>query len=1066
MNRKAALKDPQSRLRAASPEVSAWVCANAGAGKTHLLVARVLRLLLAGTEASRILCVTYTRGAAAEMRGRILSALSGWVTLDDKVLHEELTDLCGMPPAPHTMARARSLFAMLADAPQGLRIDTLHAFCQSLLKCFPLEAGMAPYFSVIDERTARELLHEAAMRLFSESITGADAALRETVQALAARMSEMSFHDLLLDIARERRRLRGVLEGGREVATRHMHAFLRVSPGDSEASLLAEWLPGVEKRGEALEEYLAFHLTKEGKPRIRGFSKDSSILAEQDRVYHFYQRRRSLRAARMSGHLITVAHALMESYDALKRVHALADYDDLVTTATNLLSQPGVAPWVMYKLDGGIDHVLIDEAQDTSREQWHITQALTEEFFAGVGRSDATRTLFAVGDVKQSIFRFQGAAPKLFDDMRVFYGDRIPQSGHAWAEVDLPESFRSVQPVLQAVDAVFATHHALTRTGEGGLVEVWPLVEAEKEESVWQLPKAYVRRHGAAQVLAGQIASTIRGWLERGEAAAGDIMILVRRRGAVAKALLHALRQAGVPVAGADRLTLSDHLAVQDLLALGAFLLLPEDDLSLAALLKSPLFCVSEEELFTLAHGRTGSLWERLPEGSVRAQLAGLLAIADFQPPYELYAHLLDAQGGRTRFASRMGHAVHDVLDEFLAQALLYEQAHTPTLQGFLHWMAMAEVEIKRDMEQGVDAVRIMTVHAAKGLQAPIVILPDTGPLKVPSGRLLWAEDGGCLLWNAAAAEASPEIAALKQAQAAEEAEEYRRLLYVAMTRAEDRLYVCGIAVKRGTAEGSWHAMAWRGLESIAQKVQTPAGEGLRISSTPSPAGGGLGWGQPTQAAANIAPLLTSPLQGKEYPAWGRELAPQEEASRPLSPSRLFEDDLPAFSPVLEQKLYQRGTMLHRLLQYLPAVPAESRPDAASRLLERWGVAAGERAALAGEVLALFSQPAFAPFFGPDSLAEVPLSGVVRMNGKNISIAGQVDRLAVTEQEVWVLDYKTYAVPPATVPLRYLRQMAAYRALLSGIYPGRRVRCALLWTAGPKLVELKEGDLDAAASRP
>jgi len=855
---------------------------------------------------------------------------------------------------------------------------------------------------------------------------------------------------------------------------------------------LDAWLAAPEKHAELRGQYVARYHTQEGDIRSRLFTheaglsddEEEALLAEQQRTHGFELRCRALRTAGLSAHLLTIASALLERYDTLKHLRAVKDYDDLVRDAVHLLAQPGITPWVMYKLDEGIDHVLVDEAQDTSAEQWAIAHALTEEFFAGSGRSDEVRTLFAVGDIKQSIFRFQGARPELFIRSRDYYAEVVQQSGREWAVVSLPESFRSVQAVLEAVDAVFArpeaglgiggeaqrVRHELTekKRGHGGLVEVWPLVPSEGERQPWQLPRAYAQKETPEQQLAVLIADTIHGWLQRKEMLAsqgraitpGDIMILMRKRGKLADAILHALRRAGVPVAGADRLVLSDSLVVKDLLALGQFLLLPEDDLSLAALLKTPLFCFSEEDLFTLAHGRgERSLWERLqdmrrngePYANAHSTLSGLLSKADFSPPYELYAHVLEATGGRAHFAARMGHAVHDLLDEFLAQALAYERNHAPSLQGFLHWMTIGDVEIRRDMEQGRDEVRIMTVHAAKGLQAPIVILPDTASVPVSrNSHLLWHEDSNSLLWEPASKEASPEAQEAKQVRKEEEQREYCRLLYVAMTRAEDRLLVCGVEPKKGNVDAAWYGLVRDGLKGVAAEAETPAGMGLRLVCPQV---------KKVDRAAAVIPAAPLPV-----PVALTCPAPQEDAAaQPLSPSRLWGDEagMPVLPPAMQEKLYQRGNVLHRLLQYLPELPAMTRFEAAGQMLQRHGVEEGERAEMIREVLQLLEKTEYAAFFAPGSLAEVPLSGMILMDGKGFPVAGQVDRLVVTEREVWALDYKTHATPPAVAPARFLRQMAEYRALLLGIYPTRRVRCALLWTATPAFMELPEAQLAA-----
>ncbi|MBM3518884.1 MAG: double-strand break repair helicase AddA, partial [Alphaproteobacteria bacterium] len=760
---------------------------------------------------------------------------------------------------------------------------------------------------------------------------------------------------------------------------------------------------------------------------------------------------------------------------AAKRYSARLDYDDLILKARALLLEAGAAAWVLYKLDGGIDHILIDEAQDTSREQWDVVAALAEEFFVGQGACQAGRTIFAVGDPKQSIFSFQRADPAAFARFGAHFGARAAPG--AWRRVALTTSFRSVPAVLRVVDRVFANPaaregllqgddpigHRSHRRGQAGLVELWaPEAAAEvPQPGEWRLPLEREEQESAAVRLARRIARTIRGWLDGKEILDsrarpiqhGDIMILVQRRTTTFfEEMVRALKQADISVAGVDRMVLTDHLAVMDLIALGHFLLLPDDDLTLATLLRSPLVGFSEELLAELALGRTASLWRTLQRRAAEhpdfaaagAALGGLLAGTDYHPPFELFAQVLSAGGGRERLLGRIGAEAAEPVEEFLARALEYEREHAPSLQGFLHWLETGRAEVRRDLEHGRDEVRLLTVHGAKGLEAPIVFLPDTCRVPRLEDKLLWPEGTDLVLWPPRKDACDGQSLLVRETAEQRLRSEYRRLLYVALTRAEERLYVCGWNTLQARAPGCWYDLIAPAVRELGSEVAGADGAPFwrvaepRRSAPDHPSG-------PARETPETRP-----------PAWLGATAPVTPADARLTPSR------PAgVEPVVRSPLgraapaWRRGVLIHRLLQTLPAMAAGQREAAAAAYLAQpgHGLRPAEQDEIRRVTLGVLATPDFAPLFGPGSRAEVPLAG--RVAGR--VIVGQVDRLAVSGEEVLVIDYKTHRPPPRSVdevPTIYLQQMAAYQALLGAIHAGRTVRCALLWTEGPLLMPL------------
>jgi ATP-dependent helicase/nuclease subunit A len=1132
--------DPDRAQReAAGPRASVWVSASAGTGKTRVLIDRLLWLMLDGTDPSRILCLTFTRAAAAEMANRLNEELAKWATLRPGALAQTLQKLTGLMPDDVSLARARQLFARVLDTPGGIKIATIHAFCQMLLRRFPLEAGVPAEFAVMDERSACEALIEAGEQIVVTARGGNHPDLAEALAVVARHAPEERFGVLMAALAAERGKLRQVLSHGHADMRRKLCTALSLPAGSSEemlflrfcakgagneaglrsvavalasgsctdqerAVVLGAWCGGPGRRQQMLPEYTSAFLTAEGEirkilitreaARVAGCDAAAILAAEAERVKEFRRAQAAAALVAASCALIQLGGALMDAYAERKRAQGLLDYDDLVSIALDLLRRPGVAPWVLFKLDGGLDHILIDEAQDTNPEQWEIVAALAEEFFAGEGARNRLRTIFAVGDAKQSIYSFQRADPRAFVEMRRHFEQRVIEARQDWRVVPLEISFRSTEPVLRAIDAIFrhqAAHdgvgldgneirHVAARAGHGGLVELWPPAVPQTEEP--PDPRALpIVRHRITEPrtrVALAIAARIGRWLETREMLEargrpmrpGDVMVLVRRRNEFVGELLRALKQRDIPVAGADRLILTEQLAVQDLVALGRFLLLPEDDLTLATVLKGPFFGIDEETLFDLAYGRgSEKLWHRLraraagdPKLRVVAErLSALLARADFVPPYELYAEILGAEGGRRALLERLGIEAEDPVEEFLGLALAYEREHAPSLQGFLRWLVAGDTEVKRDFgARQRDEVRILTVHGAKGLEAPVVFLPDTMQLPNPPDPLLWSEREQLPLWCPRRDLAVPFYTAEKQALRARQLQEYRRLLYVALTRAQDRLYVCGWQTRDPAKETSWHTHCRTGLAGIATPFAFDAtalidrdgwsGEGLRLAGeqTAQPV-----WERPAEAAR----------AGRVLPNWVKEPPPSEpDPPKPLAPSRPSGAEPPALSPlaVAGRDRFKRGLLVHRLLQSLPELPAAERDIAAQRFLAlpTHGLPADEQDEIRHQTLAVLSQPDFAALFGPGSLAEVPLVGLIPAStGTGHAVSAQIDRLVVTEDRVLIVDYKTLRPPPAleedVAPL-YLRQLAIYRAALARIYPGREIHCALLWTEGPRLMPI------------
>jgi len=1118
---------------AADPRRSAWVSANAGSGKTYTLANRVTRLLLDGAKSERILCLTYTKSAAAEMQGRLFDQLGSWAMLPDHELAAHIEKIGGGVRDEENLRKARRLFAQALETPGGLKIQTIHSFCQYLLARFPLEAGIPPGFRVLDDQTAHELIAGARARVLEQAGSG-DARLSAAVAHLVTQASESRLQQILdAALGNDRRKLERFFaglpdeDGGFARAVRKAHgAGERDTPERIAAEFCAEmkaeeaqlraivrWLSGGKKtdvaRAETFSRAIEMNFTAEtfalfsdafltakGELYATLATKDLAAAAPAlfeyltdmaQRVVAAAERRRAAHAASLAEAALTLADAVRRIYATEKRLRGVLDYDDLIGETLKLLQRREAAAWMLYKLDGGLDHILIDEAQDTSPEQWEIVRALTEEFFAGESARDSAkppRTVFAVGDEKQSIFSFQGADPVQFDVNRRHFA--LHAKGETFVDMQLTTSRRSAPEVLTFVDTVFADPaaregltsggaeiaHTAHRSEAKGRVEFWPAIKpADTPDTDPWRPVDVAPETSPVRRLAEQIASQIKSWTDgrtrlpghEKPIRPGDIMILMPRREPFASEIIRQLKEHGVPVAGADRIRLNEQIAVMDLIALGRFALLPEDDLNLAALLRSPLLEISEEELFALSAHREGSLWrelsnrhsETLAFAFAHEFLADMQRLADFVPPHEFYAQALTARGMRSRLLARLGPEANDVIDEFVSLSLSYEALNSPSLEGFLHWVERGDTQIKRDMERGRDEVRVMTVHGAKGLEADIVILPDTTTLPDSPGKrgnLLYTEDG--IVFPLADGKAPQAVKAAKAAVEADALKEHRRLLYVALTRAKDQLYICGFENKKGVSAGSWYELMQKAAQSIGAAVAR-GDETLHVI------------GDADMEAATIeAP--TQPLS-LSLPDWARKPPTEEiEALRLLRPSDAVDLEEQVLPPLTGRKAlrFRRGLLVHTMLARLPSVAPEKRRDIAHSFLAARGVVPEEADALAAETLAVIEHPDFAAAFTSDARAEVAIVAELPELGARIN--GRIDRLAVTDGEVLAVDFKTNRPPPARaedVAPVYVAQMALYRAALVKVFRGKRIACALVWTEGPRLMELPTELLDAEILR-
>jgi len=1129
------MSGPDPQTGASDPRASVFVTANAGSGKTSTLVKRVARVLLAGARPEAILCVTYTKAAAAEMQRRLFDMLGAWAVMKDELLAKELAEI-GEPDANLSLARA--LFARALETPGGLKIQTIHAFCEALLRRFPLEAGVSPGFAVLDGLAAADLSRSARAELAELALATPDGPVGLSYAHLSVELDWRSFEGLLGAFESRRMAIEAYANESEErggyifdvwrrcgfqevesleaietealarlrwISWRRARDVLAASGAKTDQQL-ADLIAAVDP-GCRFERVRAVFFTSAGEPRSRLGTNaiDPAVRTwlkeEQQRCLETCERLKAAKVAEDTVHVLTLARAYGGLYEGAKDVRRALDFGDLIARAEDLLTRRADAAWVLFKLDGGLDHVLLDEAQDTAPEQWAILGALTDEFFAGAAAAQIRRTVFVVGDEKQSIFSFQGAAPERLAREAQILAAKAVESGRTFRQSRLLESWRSAPEVLAFVDSVFedpvaragispgegdnvlriAPRHLARRT-DRGCVDLWPLeIDVPAEEADPWSPVDSDPPTSATRRLARRIAVEVRAAVARGDGvgarrggirracAWGDFLILVRRRGAVFEEIIRALKREGIPVAGADRLALTEHGAFDDLMALGRVARFPSDDLTLAGLLRSPFCGVSDESLFDLAYGRRGSLWGALieragerAEWAAAAELAGWAVSRASVAPFDFYSgalQRLDADGRtmRQRLLTRLGVEAEQAIDAFVSQALDAEGRGLRDLELFLAAMSASDISIKREQDESQEhggPVRVMTTHGAKGLEAPIVILPDTTMRTSWQGEALLAAGDGGFLFAPRKADDCPASADARARRDEAVEQEAARLLYVALTRARDRLIIAGIQTQPRFFERSWRDYVERAFERLDTHgfSLSDGAEGRRYGADPLPA--------PAAEASDAT--------ATDLPAFVRTPAPRERSPRSASPTVLADFEAGAAPSPLAVAgglgRYRRGEIIHRLLERLPDVAPEDRSAAAAASLGRErDLTEAQRMEMAAAALAVLEDERFSAVFGPGSQAEVGIAGRPRELG--VTVAGRIDRLVVATDRILIVDFKTNRPAPARIEAAdagYVLQLALYVAVLRETYPGRPVEAALVWTDGPRLMPVPKAMMDAS----
>lgn len=863
--------------QASDPNNSAWVFASAGSGKTKILVDRVLRLLLNKVNGDKILCITFTKVATIEMKERINKILASWVILDDEKLSAEIFSLTDQYPKKQDLQYARTLFTRSLDGEFEIKIQTIHAFCQNIIKIFPFEVGISPNFEILDEKGEKSLLHNAKNEIFLQSKF--DVKLNKNITYLTSIQSEESFSELLSNMLSEKEKIsflkikyRGIENLiqliAKELLVEKFSDLQEINDifledfDFSQISNIIENLENAKKSTDlktlsALKEFVkikdfeicqSLFFTKEFKPKsIKSIlTKDFEqyhdfIIALQNKFYSFFDLVKSYKIYLATSSLLRFIDLILEKYSSLKKEKSVLDYNDLIIKTSQLLENNDYKDWVKFRMDGFYDHILVDESQDTNDRQWFIIKSLTEDFFSGESSNKNNRSLFIIGDDKQSIYSFQGAKPNISHEIFEYYYHQNQNI----KKIELENSFRSLSGILKFVDNIFQNNesfqkigyknHKAIRKGEAK-IEIWPAITAPQKENSDSWQNAIIKNNSndfcAKEEMAQRIVKYIKSWVNKREITDikgnkrqinyGDIMILLRKRSNnFNKILQQKLIDNSIPFRGVTKIRFSSNLIIQDLISILRFVLLPEDDLNLASLLKTPFFDFDEEKLFDcnlLKNQQKISLFAALNSDdkyqNASNKLKNIIELSQNLQIYEFYFNIINEEI-RNKYLSYYGENSLLIIEQFLLEIINFSSEKLTNLQKFYDYILTTDPEISID-ESNKNSVFISTIHSAKGLQSPIVILPDCcfafNKSTTSKETLMWVDiDNEKLpIWYVRKHNKNRFIDKVKQQKIQEHKEEYWRLFYVALTRAENELYISGFG--QDNDKDSWYNIA---LESI-----------------------------------------------------------------------------------------------------------------------------------------------------------------------------------------------------------------------------------------------------------
>ena len=1068
---------------------SVWVSASAGSGKTTVLVNRLLMLLLNDIDVSKILCITFTKTAAAEMKERIYKILSNWTFMTDEEIKSDIKNKLGIEKPD--LKIARTLFAKIIDNVDNLKILTIHSFCQQIIARFPIEAGVYPNFELIEEVKSRELIEEAF------NVVIMDKNIEEYFKTVILTENEDDFFTRISDIVNNRRylsdninydeKLKEIIGADDEI---EYEDKVRNFFEDTNIDNILKLKEVVEKKGTEnqaesygkaitdfiafngiyFEEYISLFLTKDKhsmKKPIKAITSDDFFLKiyeeEAARCKLFLITIENLEIYKFSKASLHIALAVLQKYKEIKVAKGFLDFDDLLTLTYKLLNNSEYSAWVNYKLDNGIEHLLLDEAQDTSTLQWKIIEKLTEDFFAGDTKSEKNRTIFIVGDEKQSIFSFQGANPEMFEEEYINYYNLINSAKKTINNVKLDYSYRSLKEILTFVDTIFDGNedkisklekqikHKNVRNGDG-FIELWPLVEYveedDEEKDLGQIVFDDDNKTKKQALLSKYIAQKIYNLVNSNRAIVakdgnkrpikyGDIMILSKNRNKILLSfLIAALNKMGIPNSGLDKIDLFDNIIIKDFIFLLTFIIFNDDDLSLANIIKSPIFNLKEKDLFNICDYKNKN----------NTSMYDALKIC-YPDSYDFLQDILEntskgiygiinyvSDRCRQNFLSRFGNDFNLIMDKFYDFIIDFEKNNSTSLIDFVNFVNNNSNEIKKDIDINDDnCVKIMTAHASKGLQAPIVFLCEaTMGTSGNRSKNLWYKD--VPVYN----KKSYICDSIKSEINNNDFNEYCRLLYVAATRAENELYICGL-VKKNSKDDNWYTMSKTALEKLKAEASVFDFDDKLQKITY----GKENFLDNVEKLENNNNINGNVIDLKIY---------QEDKTKIkkiIAPSQFYNhvDRDTAFEAT--DKNILMGKAIHKLLEVLPNT--KNKDKVADLYLNNMFASLENKKFIKNKVFDVLNK--FNDFYGERSKAEVPIIGEVDGN----IVSGRIDRLIEYDDKIVVLDYKNTKKHYRTkddLPQNYVEQLNLYRSLLEKIYGNKKIFCYILITSYGELVKL------------
>lgn len=1148
----------ENQKNALNIDNSIWVSASAGSGKTTILVKRLLKLLLNNIDLSKIVCITYTKTGANEMKTRIYKELSKWVILNDDDLKRNLSEFYLSYSDTDLLLKARTLFARVIDNIDELKILTIHSFCQQILKKFPLEAGILPNFEIMEN--SKELINDCTNKFLKNIDKYPD--FSDKIRNIIKYKNEEQFYSLINAVLAKQQDLNLILSFNYDFKN-DLYKLFGLYKNDTEKNFLNEFINNLgfvdvnyfknhiyenltdkqrehfnvllewnnyddDYKNDNYENYLAVFLTKEFDKRKFGneFKKISSIneecvstiIQEQDRCYDFYQNITKIKTINITISILEISLKILEVYQNEKQQRGILDYDDLIIYTLKLLTNTEYSAWINYKLDSGIEHILLDEAQDTSKIQWGIIQQLTEEFFSGKGVNEKNRSIFVVGDEKQSIFKFQGASPNMFSEQYNFYKYTIENCNKFINKIDLEYSFRSLPAILKFTDTVFqqienATriskltniikHNCLRSSEENqGLIEVWPLIEpAKKTETAWQISFENDNEIKTKEQLALNIALKIREIITKNKVITvknkeknvdfKDIIILLKNRDEILLSyLIRKLNEFNIPNSGFDKTTLLENIIVKDFLSILEFVVFPQDDFILASLFKSPILNMEEEELFFLCRYKIennyANLFESLKEFcnnydnktlkfisflqqntfqnfkfNIDNYKQILLILNDFILKSkdliisEFIYYIINNFDIKIRFLERFSNNFLEIFKQFMNYIKNFESNNTITIFNFLQNIKENNLEIKKDLDHSINQVRIMTVHASKGLEAPIVFVINSSYNTI-SEDLIWNEDDFDYKLPIFTKFSKTDIyQSIKENIKENNYAEYLRLFYVAITRAENELYICGCKNLKEKTESeakddgkkTWYDLAYLAIKTIGYQKK------FEFDDTTEK----YIYGDEKQKYYKIDnnEVITQNIDNnilnniKKLNFIQKENKQDEEFQ--------FLKHLDRDNNILSINIaITRGNAVHKLLEILPLTKKEERDEIADIYLNNsfFTLSKQDRITIKQKVFQILDHPDYQEFFDENSKSEVNIMG--QLGDKNVP--KRIDRLVVKKDEVIIIDYKNTINCYQTkeqLPREFITQLKVYKDLISKIYKNRKITCYILLTSHIKLIKVE-----------